>query len=91
MSLTNCHKQSFLHLHLLVHFACKLCAVVLSFGKFESQVLLMGLCDSQDILQEEMSILRNSLEFVYTCTNELLCFTKESFDDLLKKLELILI
>ena len=42
----------------------KLCTIVLPWGKYEYQVLPMGLSNSPDIFQENMSKLFSDLEFV---------------------------
>jgi len=66
----------------------QLCAIALPFGKHEHQTVPMGLCNSPAIFQEEMSELMNGLTFVRTCIDGLLCLTKGSFSDYLKKVEL---
>jgi Reverse transcriptase (RNA-dependent DNA polymerase) len=50
----------------------------------------MGLCNSPDIFQEKMSELMEGLDFVRTYIDDLLVITKESFDDHLEKLDLVL-
>ena len=56
-------------------------------GKYEYQRLPMGLCNSPDIKQEHMSELFYNLEYVRACIDDLLTFTKGSFEDYLKKLD----
>jgi len=68
----------------------QLCAIVLSFGKCEHQAIPMGLCNSPDIFQEKMSKLMDGLAFVRTYIDYLLCLTKGTFSDHLKKAELVL-
>jgi len=68
----------------------ELCAITLPFGKHEHQAILMGLCNSPDIFHEKMSELLDGLVFVRTCIDDLLCVTKGSFSDHLKKVELVL-
>jgi len=68
----------------------ELCAIVLPFGKCECQAIPMGLCNSPDIFQERMSELMDGLAFIRTCIDDLLCLTKGSFTDHLKKTELVL-
>jgi len=65
-------------------------AVVLPFGKHECQAIPMGLCNGPDIFQEKMSELLDGLAFVRTYIDNLLCLTKRSFSDHLKKVELVL-
>jgi hypothetical protein len=68
----------------------KLCTLVFPFGKYEMQRLPMGLCNSPDIFQEQMSELFEGLDFVRTYIDDLLCLTKGSFEDHLEKLERVL-
>jgi Reverse transcriptase (RNA-dependent DNA polymerase) len=68
----------------------KYCTIVRSFGKYEYQRILMGLCNSPDIFQEKMSELMEGLDFIRTYIDDLLVITKESFDDHLEKLDLVL-
>ena len=74
----------------LTPFAKQLCTIVLPFGKYEYQRLPMGLCNSPDVFQEKMSELMDGLDFVRTYIDDILCHTKDSFDDHLEKLELVL-
>ena len=50
----------------LCPFSRKLYIIVLPWGKYEYQKLLMGLCNSSDIFQEKMNELLNGLEYVGT-------------------------
>jgi Reverse transcriptase (RNA-dependent DNA polymerase) len=68
----------------------KYCTIVMPFGKYEYQRIPMGLCNSPDIFQEKMSKLMEGLDFVRTYIDDLLIITKESFDDHLEKLDLVL-
>jgi len=68
----------------------ELCTIVLPFGKYEYQAIPMGLCNSPDIFQEKMSELMDGLNFVRTYIDDLLCLTKGTFEDHLKRLEQIL-
>jgi len=68
----------------------QLCTIVLPFGKCEYQAIPMGLCNSLDIFQEKMSELMDGLAFVQTYIDDLLCLTKGTFSDHLKKVELVL-
>jgi ribosome-interacting GTPase 1 len=68
----------------------KYCTIVMPFGKYEYQQVEMGLCNSPDIFQEKMSKLMEGLDFIRTYIDGLLVITKESFDDHLEKLDLVL-
>jgi Reverse transcriptase (RNA-dependent DNA polymerase) len=68
----------------------RLCTIVLPFGKLEYQRIPMGLCNSPDIFQEKMSELMEGLEFVRTYLDDLLCLTKDTFEDHLEKLDRVL-
>ena len=68
----------------------KYCTIVMPFGKYEYQRIPMGLCNSPDIFQEKMSELMDGLNFVQTYIDDLLVITKESFEDHLEKLDLVL-
>ena len=65
----------------------ELCTIVLPFGKYEYLRLPMGLCNSPDIFQEKMNELFDGMEFVRAYIDDLLCLTKDSFEDHLEKLE----
>jgi ribosome-interacting GTPase 1 len=60
------------------------------FGKYEYQRIPMGLCNSPNIFHEKMSELMEGLEFIRTYIDDLLVITKESFEDQLEKLDLVL-
>ena len=47
----------------------------------------MGLCNSPDIFQEQMTTLMDGLEFVRAYIDDLLCLTKGSWSDHQEKLE----
>jgi len=68
----------------------QLCTIILPFGKYEYQAIPMGLCNSPDIFQENMSELMDGLAFVRTYIDNLLCLTKGTFTYHLEKVELIL-
>ena len=63
----------------------KLCTIVMPWGKYEYQRLPMGLCNSPDIFQEHMSDLTQDLEHVRAYIDDLLIFTKGSYEDHLQK------
>jgi len=50
----------------------------------------MGIAGSPDIFQAKMSELMTTLEFVQNYLDDLLCITKESLDDHLEKLRMVL-
>ena len=65
----------------------ELCTIVLPFGKFEYQWVPMGLCNSPDIFQEKMNELFQGLDHVRTYIDDLLCITRDLFEDHLDKLD----
>ena len=65
----------------------KLCTIVMPWGKYEYQRLPMGLCNSPDIFQEHMSDLTQDLEHVRAYIDDLLIFTKGSYEDHLNKVD----
>ncbi len=50
----------------------------------------MRLCNSPDIFQEKMSDLMHHLEFVRAYIDDILCITKDTFQDHLSKLHEVL-
>jgi hypothetical protein len=66
-----------------------LCTILLPHGKYEYQRLLMGLCNSLDIFQEQMSTLIKDLEFCRAYIDELLLMSKGIWEQHLHKLETI--
>jgi hypothetical protein len=69
----------------------KYCTIVMPFGKYKYQRILMGLCNLPDSLfQEKMSELMEGLDFVRTYIDDILVIYKKSFDDHLEKLDLVL-
>ncbi len=50
----------------------------------------MGLCNSPDIFQKQMSDLMHDLKFVPAHINDMLCITKDMFQDHLCKLHEVL-
>ena len=67
--------------------ASRLCTIVLPWGKYEYVRRAMGICNSPDIFQEQMSELMAGLEFVRVYIDDILCVTKDDFHDHLRKLE----
>ena len=68
----------------------KLCTIVMPWGKYEYQRLPMGLCNSPDIFQEHMSALMCNLEYVRAYIDDLLIFTKGTFQDCISKVQTVL-
>lgn len=81
--------MGYYHIELSPH-SKKLCTIVMPWGKYEYQRLPMGLCNSPDIFQEHMSELMLDLEYVRTYIDDLLIFTKGTFEDHLDKLQTVL-
>ena len=63
----------------------KLCTIVLPWGKYEYQVLPMGLSNSPDMFKENMSNLFSDLAFVREYINDLLITSNGSLEDHLDK------
>ena len=70
--------------------AQKICTIVTPWGKYQYLHLPMGIAGSPDIFQEKMSELMESLEYVRTYLDDLLVITNDSFNDHLRKLEIVL-
>lgn len=68
----------------------EICTIILPWGKYRYKRLPMGMSTSPDIFQEKMSELFEDLEFARVYIDDLLCLTKSTFQDHLKKLEVIL-
>ena len=68
----------------------KACTIVLPWGKYEYQVLPMGLSNSPDIFQENMSNLFRDLEYVREYIDDLLITSNGSLQDHLEKVEQVL-
>jgi Reverse transcriptase (RNA-dependent DNA polymerase) len=74
----------------LTQFSKSLCTIVLPYGKYKYKRLPMGLCNSPDIFQEQMSTLFEDLEFCSAYVDDLLVLSKGSCEQHLHKLETIL-
>ena len=59
----------------------KECTIVLPWGKYEYQILPMGLRNSPDIFQENMANLFRDLEFIREYNDDLLITSNESLQD----------
>ena len=69
---------------------CRLCTIVLHWGKYEYFKLPMGLCNSPDIFQEKMNKFFARFDYVRAYINDLLEITKGSFKEHLKYLNRVL-
>jgi len=70
--------------------ASKICTIIFPWGKYSYKQLPMGIAGSPDIFQADMMKLMESLEYVQAYIDDLLCISRESFDDHLDKLEEVL-
>jgi len=68
----------------------EMCTIVLPWGKYEYQKLLMGLCNSPDIFQEKMSTLFHDLENVRAYIDDLLVLGTGTWEEHLVQLEEVL-
>ena len=68
----------------------KICTIILPWGKYSYQRLPMGVAGSPDIFQEKMSGLMADLEFVRAYIDDLLIISKDSFEDHLERLTVVL-
>jgi len=59
----------------------KMCTIVLPFGKFEYQVLPMGICIAGDVFQERMNELFGHLPYVRCYIDDVLIITKGSWEE----------
>ncbi len=66
--------------------ASKICTIIFPWGKNSYKRLPMGIAGSPDIFQAKMMELMESLEYVRAYIDDLLCISRESFDDHLDKL-----
>jgi Reverse transcriptase (RNA-dependent DNA polymerase) len=67
----------------------QMCTIILPWGKYEYQRLLMGLCNSPNIFQEKMSSLMQGLDYVRAYIDDTLALTNGDWYDHLHKLELV--
>jgi hypothetical protein len=70
--------------------ASKICTIIFPWGKFSYKRLPMGIAGSPDIFQSKMLELMESLEYVRAYLDDLLCISRSSLEDHLKKLEEVL-
>ena len=70
--------------------ASKMTTIIMPWGKYQYKRLPMGLANSPDIFQEKMNSLFNELSYVRAYIDDLLVLTKGSYEDHLKKVEVVL-
>jgi hypothetical protein len=70
--------------------ASRICTVIFSWGKYSYKRLPMGIAGSPDIFQSKMSELMEDLEYVQAYLDNLLCISRSSLEDHLKKLKEVL-
>ena len=74
----------------LMPFSKRLCTVITPWGKYEYQLLPMGLCNSPDIFQEHMFKLFSDSEFVQAYIDDLFVMSCSTFEEHLEHLEKVL-
>jgi hypothetical protein len=70
--------------------ASRICTIIFPWGKYSNKRLSMGIAGSPDIFQSKMLELMESLECVQAYLDDLLCISRSSLKDHLKKLEEVL-
>jgi hypothetical protein len=70
--------------------ASRICTIIFSWGKHSYKQLPMGIAGSPDIFQSKMLELMESPECVRAYLDDLLCISRSSLEDHLKKLEEVL-
>ncbi len=70
--------------------ASRTCTVIFPWGKYFYKRLPMGIAGFPDIFQSKMSELMEDLEYVQAYLDNLLCISRSSLEDHLKKLEKVL-
>jgi hypothetical protein len=70
--------------------ASRICTIIFPWGKYSYKRLPMGISGSPDIFQSKMLELMEDLEYVQAYLDDLLCISRSSLDDNLKKLEEVL-
>jgi hypothetical protein len=70
--------------------ASRICTIIFPLGKYSYKRLPMGIAGSPDIFQNKMLELMESLEYVQAYLGDLLCISRSSLEDHLKKLEEVL-
>jgi hypothetical protein len=70
--------------------ASRICTVIFPWGKHSYKRLPMGIAGSPEIFQSKMLELMEDLEYVQAYLDDLLCISRSSLEDHLKKLEELL-
>ena len=70
--------------------ASRICTVIFPWGKYSYKRLPMGIAGSPDIFQSKMLELMKDLEYVRAYLDDLLCISRSSLEDHLKKLYKVL-
>jgi hypothetical protein len=70
--------------------ASRICTVIFPWGKYSYKRLQMGIAGFLEIFQGTMSELMEDLDYVQAYLNNLLCISRSSLEDHLKKLEEVL-
>jgi hypothetical protein len=70
--------------------ASRICTIIFPWGKYSYKRLPMGIAGSPDIFQSKMLELMETLEYVQAYLDDLLCISRSSLEDHLKKLEVVL-
>jgi hypothetical protein len=70
--------------------ASRICTVIFPWGKYFYKRLPMGIAGSPDIFQSKMLELMEDLEYVQAYLDDLLCISRSSLEDHLKKLKEVL-
>jgi hypothetical protein len=65
--------------------ATRSCTIIFPWGKYSYKRLLMGIAGSPDIFQSKMTELMETLEYVQAYLDDLLCISRSSLEDHLKK------
>jgi hypothetical protein len=70
--------------------ASRICTIIFPWGKYSYKRLPMGIASSPDIFQSKMSEPMEDLEYVQAYLDDLLCISRSSLEDHLKKLKEVL-
>ncbi len=70
--------------------ASRICTIIFSWGKYSYKRLSMGIAGSPDFFQSKMLELMEDLEYLQAYLDDLLCISRSSLEDHLKKLEEVL-
>jgi hypothetical protein len=70
--------------------ASRICTIIFPWGKHSYKRLPMGIAGSPDIFQSKMLELMEDLEYVQAYLDDLLCISRNSFEDHLEKFKEVL-